>query len=162
MLDSHLPLYRHYATIYPIIYGLDTSRVLNGCRTRSGLWILQLAQIWSRNHGSSYWKHSRRLGLHSLLQPISRPPQRIKAWHESKRHDCWVSRINAATRKLAVDSMHRSVRPAHADCVLGALRVCCHLLLLFRRLIPCSSWNQLGHWRFPKRVHDIRQLLSES
>lgn len=71
MLYSDFPIHRHYATIDSIIHGLDTGRVLNWCGTRLGLWIVQLAQIWSRNHGSRHRKHPRRLGLHPLLQPIS-------------------------------------------------------------------------------------------
>lgn len=161
MFHSDLPIYLHYASIYPIIYGLDIGRFLIWYRTRSGLRIIQLAQIWSKCYGSSYWKHPRSLSLHSLLQPTSWHHERIEAWHESKRNYCWVSHRNVATRKPAVDPMHRSVRFVDTDCVLGALWVCCHLFLLFRWLIPCCSRYQLGRRRFPKRVHDIRQLLSE-
>lgn len=68
---SHLPIHGHYATINSTIYGLVIGWVLDWRWTRFGLRILQLAQIRSRNHGSSDWSHPRRLGLHSLLQPIS-------------------------------------------------------------------------------------------
>ena len=71
MPHSDLPIYRNYATINSIIYGLGIGRVLSWHWARSRLRILQLAQIRSRNHGSCDWSHPRRLGLHSLLQQTS-------------------------------------------------------------------------------------------